>query len=60
MNTEFDTLLGQLRDEFVAELIGKELLVDVVHEAQTNMDASTGERTKTGEFKEKLKGWKKA
>ena len=50
----------KVNDEFIAELIGKELLVDVVHEAQTSMDPSTGDRTKTGEFREKLKGWKKA
>lgn len=50
----------KVNDEFVSSLIGKELLVDVVHEAQTSMDPSSGERTKTGEFREKLKGWKKA
>ena len=50
----------KVNDEFVANLIGKEVLVDVTHEAQTNMDPSTGERTKTGEFREKLKNWRKA
>ena len=55
------TLSGiKVNDEFIANLIGKEVLVDVVHEAQTSVDQSTGDKVKTGEFREKLKGWRKA
>jgi len=50
----------KVNDEFLAELVGKELLVDVTHEAQTSIDQATGDKVKTGEFREKLKGWKKA
>jgi hypothetical protein len=49
----------KINDDFFTELIGKELLVDVTHEAETATDA-TGNRVKTGEFREKLKNWKKA
>src|SRR3990167_8966891 len=44
------TLSGiKVNDEFIANLIGKEVLVDVVHEAQTSVDQSTGDKVKTGE-----------
>ena len=46
-------------DSFLSNLIGKEILVDVTHEAQTMNDAE-GNKVKTGEFREKLKNWKKA
>lgn len=48
-----------INDEFFSNLIGKEVLVNVTHEAQTMADPQTGEKVKTGEFREKLKGWKK-
>ena len=49
----------KIDDEFIANLINKEFLVDVLHEAQTLPDAD-GNRVKTGEFREKLKNFKKA
>ena len=49
----------KIGDEFFSNLIGKEVLVDITHEAQTMNDAE-GNKVKTGEFREKLKGWKKA
>jgi len=48
-----------INDQFLSELIGKEVLVNVTHEAQTMADPQTGEKVKTGEFREKLKGWRK-
>jgi TatD DNase family protein len=48
-----------INDEFFSNLIGKELLVNVTHEAQTVADPVSGDKVKTGEFREKLKGWKK-
>ena len=49
----------KISDEFFSGLIGRELLVDVTHEARTANDAD-GNKVKTGEFQEKLKNWKKA
>lgn len=48
-----------INDDFFSNLIEKELLVNVKHEAQTMTDTQTGEKVKTGEFREKLSGWKK-
>lgn len=48
----------KVNDEFFANLISKEVLVDVQHEAETQTDAE-GNRVKTGEFRERLKNWKK-
>jgi hypothetical protein len=47
-----------INDEFFSNLIGREVLVDVVHEAKTITDAE-GKKVKTGEFQEKLKNWAK-
>lgn len=46
-------------DEFFPTLLGRELLVDIQHEAETAIDQTTGERVKLGTFKEKLRNWKK-
>ena len=48
----------KINDEFLSNLIGKEVLVDVTHEAETAPD-SDGNKVATGEFREKLKNWKK-
>lgn len=49
----------KVNDAFLAELVGKELLVDVQHEAQTAANAE-GAYVSTGEFRERLTNWKKA
>jgi len=49
----------KVNDEFYAELIGKELLVDIQHEEETAPDAS-GDRVKLGTFRERLRNFKKA
>ena len=63
---EFVTALGlplsglKFNDEFLASLLGQELLVSVVHEAEKVKDEATGKKVATGEFSQKLKLWKKA
>ncbi len=46
-------------DDFVQSLVGREVLVDVTHEAETMTDEE-GKKVKTGEFREKLRNWRKA
>lgn len=48
----------KINDEFLSNLIGKEILVDVTHEAETATN-SEGDKVATGDFREKLKNWKK-
>lgn len=58
----------KVNDAFLADLLGREVLVSVTHEAETTNDPSgeinekTGKVKKvpTGEFNQKLKNWKKA
>lgn len=57
----------KVNDEFLSDLIGREVLVDVVHEADTVADPTGAvgangkvKKVKTGEFREKLKNWKRA
>lgn len=50
----------KVTDEFLQELIGRELLVDIVHEAETMLDPTTGKREKTGTMRDKIKNFKKA
>ena len=56
----------KVNDEFLSNLIGMEVLVSVIHEAETVNDPSgklkangKPEKVKTGEFQQKLKNWKK-
>ena len=49
----------KVNDSFFSELIGKELLVDIVHEKETVIGPD-GKRQPTGTLREKLKNWKKA
>jgi len=48
----------KINDEFFAELIGKELLVDVKHDP-VQAKNSTGAYVDTGDFREKVCNWKK-
>lgn len=48
----------KINDEFLSNLIGKEVLIDIVHEAETANDAE-GNRVVTGDFREKIKNFKK-
>jgi hypothetical protein len=45
-------------DTWLQNLVGREVLVDVLHEEETSVDAQSGERKKLGTFREKLKNWK--
>lgn len=53
-----------VNDEFIANLIGRELTCNIVHEAETSLsvDPDTGkqERVKTGQMNVKLKNFRKA
>ena len=61
----FVTALGlplsgiKVNDEFLSNMIGQEVLVSVKHEAETTTD-DQGNKVKTGDFQQKLYGWKKA
>jgi len=48
----------KVNDQFIADLIWKELLVSVVHQAETIKDQD-GKKVKTGEFQQRLSNWKK-
>lgn len=48
----------KVNDEFLSTLIGRELLVNVVHEADSKK--VEGKKVLTGTFSQKLKSWKKA
>lgn len=48
----------QVNDEFLANLLGKELLIDIAHEEETVVNEQ-GEREKTGTYRERLRNWKK-
>ena len=49
----------KINDEFLSGLVGREVLVSVVHEAE-KIANDAGEKVATGEFSQKLKAWKKA
>lgn len=49
----------KVNDEFLSSLLGREVLVSVVHEVE-KVTNEAGEKVPTGEFNQKLKGWKKA
>lgn len=48
----------KVNDEFLSGLLGKELLVDVVHEEEETLDSTTGEYKGTGTFRERIKNFK--
>ena len=48
----------KINDEFLKGLIGRELLVDVVHEEEETLDSTTGEYKGTGTFRERIKNFK--
>lgn len=48
----------KVNDQFLSELIGKEVLVSVKHEEDTKKDEH-GKKVKLGTFSQKLYGWKK-
>lgn len=50
---EIDVKSVKINDEWLASLIGRELLINIVHEEETAMNAD-GERIKTGTFREKI------
>lgn len=49
----------KINEEFLSNLIGREVLVSVVHEAEKAVNPETGKKEPTGEFSQKLKNWKK-
>lgn len=50
----------KVNDQWLSDLIGRELLVSVLHEANKVADPETGKKVATGDFSQKLKNWKKA
>lgn len=62
---EFVSALGlplsglKVNDQFLSDLLGREVLVSIVHEAEKVKDES-GKKVATGEFNQRLKLWKKA
>ncbi len=49
----------KVNDEWLSSLLGREVLVSVVHETEKALNEA-GEKVPTGAFNQKLKGWKKA
>lgn len=49
----------KVNDEFLASLVGQEVLVTVRHEAE-KVDDGSGKKVATGEFSQRLSNWKKA
>ena len=49
----------RINDAFLSDLLGREVLVSVAHEAEKITDEK-GDKVPTGEFNQKLKNWKKA
>jgi hypothetical protein len=49
-----------VNDEFLAALIGRELLVNITHEEETVVDPESGKRVKIGTLRERIRGFKKA
>lgn len=57
---EIDIKDVKINDEFCSSLIGRELLCSIKHEEETTVDATTGERVKTGSLKERIHNFKKS
>lgn len=55
---DIDIASIKVNDNFLTELLGKELLVDIQHEEDTAIDAS-GDRVKLGTFRERVRNFKK-
>lgn len=56
---DIDITNVKVNDEFFSTILGREVLANIIHEEESLKDAS-GVSQKTGVFKERLKGWKKA
>ena len=50
----------KINDEFLASLVGRELLVSIRHEEETAVNSETGKREKTGSLRERIGQFKKA
>lgn len=50
----------KVNDALFEVLIGKELLIDIKHEEDTQLDPQTGERVKLGTYRERINAFKKA
>lgn len=50
----------KVNEDFLVALVDREVQVDIQHEEESIVDSSTGERMKTGTFKERLRNWRKA
>lgn len=56
---DIDLKSVKINDAFLADLLGREVLVSVAHEAEKITDEQ-GNKVPTGEFNQKLRNWKKA
>lgn len=50
----------KVNDEFLASLVGRELLISIRHEEETAVNPETGKREKTGTLRERIGQFKKA
>lgn len=63
---EIDLTNVKINDEFCASLLGRELLINIIHEEETVLDANDldlngkPKRKKTGSLRERIKSFKKA
>lgn len=57
---EIDIKDVKINDEWLASLIGRELLVSIRHEEETAVNPETGKREKTGTLRERIGQFKKA
>lgn len=47
-----------INDDFLQELIGREILIDIQHEEESAVDQNTGERKKLGTFRERVRNFR--
>lgn len=57
---DVDVKAIKINDEFLQELNGREVLVDIRHEEESVLDSTSGKYVGMGTFRERLVNWKKA
>lgn len=57
---DIDLKSVKVNDDFLETLLDRELLIDIGHEEETQLNQETGERVKLGTFRERIKAFKKA
>lgn len=54
-----DLAMVKINDDFLETLLERELLIDIGHEEETQLNPETGDRVKLGTFRERIKSFKK-